>query len=268
MVTKAGYDYAALQAANTVTVTLTSGVLTTPACNLVAVTCPIDCGQAKAGVNVNMIANPAKDKSVPYIVSFDAGAEEDVIDGDAFPTLTPDDITTLVANFSEGMQSSRSLKNNAVALAATCTVTVSTGGTMPEGRDRSTKTFTANSIISDYSVSMTSAGVMTITPTLKTAADWAAQLTGSPVYTGLAATTAWGSTATFTYEGTATYTVTLTTNQHLTDLSYIPWSIGTPGAVGTTLGVDLGFLHAWGEAYQDSFILGGSGSNIVVYIGE
>ena len=241
MVTKAGYDYAALQAANTVG---------SPECNVVDVACAIGCGQVKTGVNVNMIANPAKDMTIPYIVSFAAGAETDVIDDDVFPTLTPADITTLVARFSEGMQVSRSLKNS-VILTATSAVTVTSGGvgatleaTLPAG----------TSIISDYTVTMTSAGIMTITPELLTAADFAA-LAG------------YGSTATFTYDGAATYTVTFAPGAHLTDSSLNMWTIGTPGAVDA-----LGFLHAWGEAYQDYFILGGipgtPSYDIAIEIGE
>ena len=104
MVTKAGYDYAALQAPNTVTVPLViddgyggyGGSSTTlyPECNLVDVYCAIGCGQVKAGVNVNMIANPAKDKTVPYIVSVAAGGESDIIRYDVFPDMELADVTS------------------------------------------------------------------------------------------------------------------------------------------------------------------------------
>jgi hypothetical protein len=247
MVTKAGYEYAALQAANTVG---------SPSCNIVPVSCAIGCGQAKAGINVNMIANPAKDKTIPYIVSAAAGTEADVIDGDIFPSLEQDAITTLVFNFSEGMQASRSLKGNAVTLAATAAVTVTSGGV---GATLEHVYPAGTTIISDYTVTMTSAGVMTITPTFRTAADWAT-LAG------------YGATATFTYESAATYTVTFATSPHLTDLSFVPWAVGDstdePGEIGTTAGVDLGYLHAFGEAYQDFFILGIGTSNISISVGE
>ena len=87
LVTKAGYEYAALQAANTV-----SGV----SCGRISLSCSPGCNQDLAGVDVNLIANPAKDKTVPYVVSVATGGEEDVINGDDFPSLTNADIDDFV----------------------------------------------------------------------------------------------------------------------------------------------------------------------------
>ncbi len=251
LVTKADYVYAALQASNTIG--------SPNSCNLVDVTCDIGCGQLKESVNVYMIKNAAKDKTVPYIARVDImkGAvvsEQDIIDGDVFPTMAPADITSLVATFSEGMQASRSLKGNAVNLTSefNLIVTVTTGGAEIPLADQN--------IIKSYTVTMTSAGVMTITPTLKATADWVA-----------AAGLAEGTLITFAYDGPGTFTATLTPNNaHLTDLSFNSWSIGNPGALDA-----YGFLHSFGEAYQDYFILGGTAPlpanasyNIAITVGE
>jgi hypothetical protein len=257
MVTKAGYDYAKFQAANTVTApsgTPATGKPGIAGCNLVEVSCTVGCAEALANVNVNLIANPAKDITVPYIVSVATGGETDVINGDVFTDLTPASITSLVATFSEGMASNRTLKGTAVSFTAIGTVVVTSAGPAPAA-GASTKTFVSNTLISDYTVTMTSAGVMTVTPTLKTAADWAAQLAPTS-NTGTAnPAVAWGSGATFKYTTDSTWTLTLTPSPQLTDLSFIPWYAASDkiGALGTHT-LDNGFLHAFGEGYQDVFI--------------
>ncbi len=248
MVTKAGYQYAALQATNTVSVPAS--------CGIVDVACSIGCGQVKAGVNVNMIANPAKDKTVPYIVSVAAGGETDVITGDVFPDIAQDGITRLVFTFSEGMQASRSLKGNALDLTVTGAVTVTSGGV---GATLETVYPVGTSLITDYTVTMTSAGIMIITPTFGTAADWAAMA-------------GYGSTATFTYESPAIYTVDFHAfgTPHLTDANLVPWSLGTPGDLIMPGEIDdAGYLHAFGEAYQDYFIFGGDDHAVMEFtVGE
>jgi hypothetical protein len=261
MVTKANYEYADLQG---------SCVGSPSSCNLIAVACPIGCGEAKAGVIVNMIKNPAKDKTVPFIVSFKAGTETDVITGDVFPDLAQNSITTLVAQFSENMQVSRSIKGNALDLTVTGTVTVTSAGPAPAA-GASTKTFADGDIIKDYTVTMTSAGVMTITPVFKTAADWAAQIGG--VHTGTALDVAWGSTATFAYVGAATYTVDFHAfgSPHLTDANFVMWTLGVEGHGLIMPGqVDYnGYLHAFEEAYQDYFIFGGDDHAVIeITVGE
>ncbi len=257
MVTKAGYDYAKFQAANTVTApsgTPATGKPGIASCNLVAVSCGVGCSEALANVDVNLIANPAKDITVPYIVSVATGGQTDVINGDVFTDLTPASITSLVATFSEGMASNRTLKGTAVSLTAIGTVVVTSAGPAPAA-GASTKTFASNTLISDYTVTMTSAGVMTVTPTLKTAADWAAQLAPTSNTGPANPAVAWGSGATFAYTTDSTWTLTLTPSPQLTDLSFIPWYAASDkiGALGTHT-LDNGFLHAFGEGYQDVFI--------------
>jgi len=261
MVSKAGYEYAALQASNTVG---------SASCNLVPVSCNVGCGQTLAGVNVNMIANPAKDKTIPYIVSVRGGGETDIIDGDEFTALENTDVTSLVFTFSEGMQASRTIKNNAVTLstAFTCRVTsAGTSTTNPVYEEAD-----VNLIDSDYTVTMTSAGVMTITtPYIDEAAIKAAVLLADPSSDIVGTANIAAAALTI---GSGSYTVNFVAynnagSAHLTDLSYNPWTIGilntTPADPGE---VDaLGYLHAFGEAYQDYFILGG-GHSLTFYVGE
>jgi hypothetical protein len=251
MVTKAGYEYADLQAPNTVGNTVHY--------NLVPVLSSVGCGQAIAGINVNMIANPAKDKTVPYIVSVAGGGETDIINLDEFTALVNTDVTSFVVTFSEGMQASRSLKANAVSLASAFTVTVTSSGTSTTTPVE--KSASINIIDAEYTVTMTSAGVMTITTPYITEAAMVALVntaTPSPV---IAAT---GATATI---GSGSYTINFVASAfpgiaHLTDLSFNPWYIGTPGVV------DHGFLHAFGEAYQDNFIFSPGGHSVSIDIGE
>lgn len=272
MVTKAGYDYAKFQEANTVTApsgTPATGKPGIASCNLVKVTCEVGCSEALANVDVNLIANPAKDITVPYIVSVDAGALTDVINGDSYPSATTASITNFVATFSESMVSDRTLKGNAVTLASAFTITATSTGPLPSGGTaktytRSTAGGTAipENIIASYTVTMTSAGVMTITPTLKAAADYLLETwwtnAGQTAEHGSVAQ-ALGTTPTFAISTVGTYTVHLIQSPHLTDLSFIEWSEGTPGALDGS-----GFLHAFGEAYQDVFILPSGSMTITI----
>ncbi len=260
-VTKAGWEYAALQAENTV------GSPNT--CNQVSVACSVGCGQVKTGIDVNLIANPAKDKTIPYILSVAAGGESDIIKNDRFVDLDNEDVTSLVFTFSEGMKASRTIKTNAVTLASSFTCTVTSAGTSATAPVYAEAD--VNIIDSDYTVTMTSAGVMTITtPYLDTTAIKALVNAADPGNITAGANLA---AATLSI-GSGSYTVTFNPynnlgSPHLTDLSLNPWTIGILNTNAADPGeVDAyGYLHAFGEAYQDYFIL--AGSNIFTfYVGD
>jgi hypothetical protein len=96
---------------------------------------------------------------------------------------------------------------------------------------------------------------MTVALTFKSKDDIKAAVTALPLY---------GPTATVNV-GAGSFDLEFFASPHLTDASFIPWSIGTPGEVDGN-----GFLHSFGEAYQDNFILGttfASFGKMTVYVG-
>jgi hypothetical protein len=253
LVTKAGYDYANLQSDIISQSEGDGGPFVTVSCGQISLTCSPGCNQDLAGVDVNMIANPAKDMTVPYIVSVAGGGETDIIDEDDFPSLTNTDFTSLVVTFSEAMATGRSLKN-AVDLSSDFSVTVSSsGGT------NLTRTISME-IIDSWTVTMTSSGVMTLAITYVADADIIdAVLATAPALP-------WDADAATLAIGDGEYELDISPSPHLTDASFIPWSIGTPGELDA-----LGFLHAFGEAYQDSFILDPTGSGageLIFYVND
>jgi hypothetical protein len=183
-----------------------------------------------------MIFNPAKDMTRPYIVSVAGGGETDIITDDYFSTLDYRDFTSFVVTFSEPMALGRTIKDNGFELDTDNSlfeVTVSTGG--------SSVGPTAVDIIDSYTVTMSSTGVMTVAVTYKSKDALKAAVTANPLY---------GPTATVSV-GEGGFDLEFFTSPHLTDASFIPWQIGTPGEIDSD-----GFLHSFGEAYQDDFILG------------
>ncbi len=234
MVTKAGFDYADLQGDSIDTV-YDGGVTPIVDCGRIFLDCNPGCNQDLAGVDVNMIANPAKDMTVPYILSIAGGGQTDIIDEDDFPSLTNTDFTSFVVTFSEAMATNRSIKGNAFDLDSGFDVTVTSGGTTTDVHTDAPDF----DVIADFTVAMSSSGVMTVTPTYKSDAEIIIEVT-EPDY---------GPTATVAI-GAGYFELEFFSSPHLTDASFILWSIGTPGEVDGD-----GFLHSFGEAYQDNFIL-------------
>ena len=260
-VTLAGYDYATSDGYAVGKYIYSSDPNSS---GVVEIDLPVPCNATLAGIEVDIFANPAKDITVPYIVSVATGGQTDVINGDAFtsnslPALTPSSITNIVFTFDEAMKADRTIIGNAVTLGSSFTVVVTSAGpaaTSPA--PPAPVTLTDEDIIESYTVTMTSSGIMTITPTLKTAANFASEV---PVDSG----GPWGSTATFVIGTTASPTGTFTVDfvhsaypgsAHLTDADLVPWFMDAAdiGEVDSH-----GFFHAAGELYQDDYILSPAG---------
>lgn len=218
LVNKAGYEYAS------------GGVkIGSPDdCGFVSITCPVMCADAVTGIVVALTANPARDRTVPYVVTMDAGDETDVICYDAFEDMAVEDIDSIVLTFSEAMKVTRTLKYNAVSLASSFdyTVTFTTGDPVTDSMD----------ILADYTVDMTSAGVLTITPELLAEADFYEITDVDPEDDTIEGVTFGG----------GYFTLTLYPSGHLTDASLVPW-LPSPFDMS-------GYLHSAGEAYQNNFI--------------
>ncbi|MGO9146012.1 MAG: hypothetical protein ACLQDF_06555 [Desulfomonilia bacterium] len=233
---------------------------------MVEIDVPVPCNATLAGIEVDLFANPAKDITVPYIVSVATGGQTDVINKDAFtsnslPALTPSSITNIVFTFDEAMKADRTIEGNAVTLTSSFTVVVTSAGPAAPAPHAppAPVTLTGEDIIESYTVTMTSSGIMTITPTLKTAANFASEVSaddGGP----------WGPNATFVIGTTASPTGTFTVDfvasaypgsAHLTDADLVPWFMDAAdiGEVDSN-----GFFHAEGEAYQDDYILKSDGT--------
>lgn len=204
-------------------------------CGWLAIECAVPCNSGLTGVVVGLTPDPLRDKTVPYIVQADAGAETDVISYDHFADLTPADIDEIVLTFSEAMKVSRSLKYNAVNLDADIYVIVTSGGTSTTTPVYSNETVS----LKDFSVSMTSAGVMTITPEYWTDAEIIEEYT------------TYGPTATVEFVG-AEYEVELYASAHLTDANLVPWYPYLEDLPATD---GQGYFHALGEMYQNYSIL-------------
>ncbi|HQM72940.1 MAG TPA: carboxypeptidase-like regulatory domain-containing protein, partial [Deltaproteobacteria bacterium] len=175
-------------------------------CGWLAIECAVPCNSGLSGVVVGLTPDPLRDMTVPYIVQADAGAETDVISDDHFADLTPADIDEIVFTFSEAMKVSRSLKYNAVNVYADITVLVTSNGA-------STTADTAEATVSlkDFSVSMTSAGVMTITPDYYSDEEI------------LDIDNPFGGTAEVVEFVRARYHVDINASAHLTDANLVPW---------------------------------------------
>ncbi|HPA76306.1 MAG TPA: carboxypeptidase-like regulatory domain-containing protein, partial [Deltaproteobacteria bacterium] len=175
-------------------------------CGWLAIECAVPCNSGLSGVVVGLTPDPLRDMTVPYIVQADAGAETDVISDDHFADLTPADIDEIVFTFSEAMKVSRSLKYNAVNVYADITVLVTSNGA-------STTAATAEATVSlkDFSVSMTSAGVMTITPDYYSDEEI------------LDIANPFGGTAEVVEFVRARYHVDINASAHLTDANLVPW---------------------------------------------
>lgn len=211
-------------------------------CGWIAIDCAVPCNSGLSGVVVGLTPNPLRDKTVPYIVRADAGAETDVISYDHFADLTPADIDEIVFTFSEAMKTSRSLKYNAVNFDADIYVIVTSGGTSTT----SPVTWSGDVDVKDFSVSMTSAGVMTVTPEYWTDAEIiSAYARTSP------GNLPFGPTATVEFVG-AYYEVSLYASAHLTDANLVPWY---PYLADLPTTDSQGYFHALGEMYQNYFIL-------------
>jgi hypothetical protein len=250
VVTKAGYDYVTLIVDGTPTVVGKKISGDNPnSCGIVSINCPVACSDTLSGIEVDLVANPAKDITVPYIVSVAAGGQTDIITGDSFETLTNADITSIVFTFDEAMKADRTL-TSAVNLTSSFTVVVTSAGPLPTGATAVTATRSGIEIINDFEIVMTSAGVMTITPAYDTTTQIIAAA-NAEAGLGFALTNA------TVVIGAGSYTVdflhsTYPGSGHLTDANLVPWYIGTPGLVDAH-----GFFHSTGEVYQDLFILGG-----------
>jgi hypothetical protein len=251
-VTLAGYDYATSDGyavGKYITGSNPNGS------GMVEIDVPVPCNATLAGIEVDLFANPAKDITVPYIVSVATGGQTDVINGDAFtsnslPALTPSSITNIVFTFDEAMKADRTIETNAVTLASSFSVLVTSSGITGAPHT----TLTTHNIIESYTVVMTSSGVMTITPTLETAAELG---TDAGYGTGATATAVIGTTAVPTGTFTVTFAhITFPGSAHLTDADLVPWFMD-PTSIGE---VDSnGFFHAAGELYQDDYILSAGG---------
>jgi len=204
-------------------------------CGWLAIECAVPCNSGLSGVVVGLTPDPLRDMTVPYIVQADAGAETDVISDDHFADLTPADIDEIVFTFSEAMKVSRSLKYNAVNVYADITVLVTSNGA-------STTAATAEATVSlkDFSVSMTSAGVMTITPDYYSDEEI------------LDIDNPFGGTAEVVEFVRARYHVDINASAHLTDANLVPWYPYLEDLPATD---DQGYFHALNEMYQNYFIL-------------
>ncbi len=252
LVTKAGYEYADLQA------DVVDGI----ECGRIYLDCVPGCSQDLAGIDVNLIANPAKDVTVPYIVSLASSGLPDLIDQDVMEDKIHTDVTSFVFTFSEAMQGDRTL-DNVVALSSSFTVLVTSGGTHTGAGLKPAPTSITTDIISDYEVTLTSCGV---NPGVLTVGDiaYVSSVTLAE-RANAAAVTTWDTAAATVAYGAGSYTINFLHsafpgNAHLTDCALNPWYIGTPGVE------DHGFLHAFGEAYQDNFIFTSPGHEVELFL--
>ena len=257
VVTKAGYQYAT-SGNEPVGLKISEFDSYAPnGCGFIAIDCPVPCSATLAGIEVDIFANPAKDITVPYITSVAAGGEMDIINGDAYSALTNTSITSIVFTFDETMKSDTTIKGNAITLTDQFVVTVTSGGT------GATKTVACSPVDilapspGDYTVAMTSAGVMTITPTYDTAANILAKAQATTQFIAKG----WPIAGTSAVITSGTYKVTFldTTypgSPHLVNTDLVPWFMAKTyiGKVDTN-----GFFHDEGEAIQDFEILTSSG---------
>ncbi|HON95082.1 MAG TPA: carboxypeptidase-like regulatory domain-containing protein [Deltaproteobacteria bacterium] len=215
-------------------------------CGWLAIECAVPCNSGLSGVVVGLTPDPLRDMTVPYIVQADAGAETDVISDDHFADLVPADIDEIVFTFSEAMKVSRSLKYNAVNVYADITVLVTSNGA-------STTAATAEATVSlkDFSVSMTSAGVMTITPDYYSDEEI------------LDIANPFGGTAEVVEFVRARYHVDINASAHLTDANLVPWYPYLEDLPATD---GQGYFHALNEMYQNYFIL--EDGDFIFSIGE
>jgi len=255
VVTKAGYQYATSGSEPVGLKIHEFGDYPPNGCGYILIDCPVPCSGTLAGIEVDIFANPAKDITVPYITSVAAGGQTDIINGDAFtttnlPALTPSSITNIVFTFDEAMKADRTIETNAVTLASSFSVLVTSSG----ASGAPSTTLNTYNIIDSYTVVMTSSGVMTITPTLKTAAEFG---TAAGYGTGASAIAVIGTVAVPTGTFTVTFAhIAFPGSAQLTDADLVPWFMA-PAYIGQ---VDSnGFFHAAGEAYQDDAILSNAG---------
>jgi len=216
-------------------------------CGWLAIECAVPCNSGLSGVVVGLTPDPLRDMTVPYIVQADAGAETDVISDDHFADLTPADIDEIVFTFSEAMKVSRSLKYNAVNVYADITVLVTSNGASTTA---ATKEATVS--LKDFSVSMTSAGVMTITPDYYSDEEI------------LDIANPFGGTAEVVEFVRARYHVDINASAHLTDANLVPWYPYLEDLPATD---GQGYFHALNEMYQNYFILYEDG-DFIFSIGE
>jgi len=199
MVTKAGYDYADFQP---------DKVSSSGDCGFIGISCPVGCNQALAAVDVNILYCPDKDVTLPYVARLDADDATDLWEDDEALDFQVDNF---VLTFSEAMRTTHNIKN-AVSVSGDFYLTVTSAGTNPT-RD-GVRSF---EMIDDYTVSMTSAGVMTVALSYSDVAPYAAQIRtdlGWGVDVALAIT-AWD----------GEYQLELDdANYFLTDTSMNPWS--------------------------------------------
>lgn len=190
------------------------------ACGMVCIACDVPCsieGADLAGVDVNILYNPDKDITIPYIAEIDATATDaansrlDLWEGDEALNFQAQGF---VVTFSEAMRTTHNIKA-AIDFSSDFIITVTSAGTNPTD-------VASQDIIKDYTVSMSSAGVMLIKPEYKDVADY----TGLRAAINVIVTPDWGpdvALAITAYDGS--YDIEFEDGSwFLTDASLVPWS--------------------------------------------
>lgn len=159
MVTKAGYDY--------VEYDWQSDAIDTDdeedyvSCGAVQIACAPACNQALAGQDVYIEYDPARDVTRPYITSIEADDSGELWEGDEALDFQ---VEEFVVTFSEAMRTTHNIKA-AIDVTSSFALTVTCNGA------NATDLAESYELIDDYTVSMTSAGVMTIAIDYLAAAD-------------------------------------------------------------------------------------------------
>jgi len=198
LVTKAGYDYVDNDWQSDM-------VYDDGDCGLVEVLCDPACNATLAGVDVYIEYDPARDVTRPYITSIVADDSGALWEGDEALDFQVEDF---VVTFSEAMRTTHNIKA-AVDVYSSFALTVTCNGA------NATDLAVNYDIIDDYTVDMTSAGVMTIALTYRPASD----------FDGDAAIAAWDPDAELAISAAdGSYTIDFATDSpFLTDTSLNPW---------------------------------------------
>lgn len=229
MVTKAGYEYAAYQPDKIDDWDNT--------CGWIELDCYVPCNSGIANVDVNLTYNPDKDVTRPFITQIDADANEDLWDGDED---LDESIEEFTVTFSEVMRTTHYIKA-AVALTSNFAVTVNSSG-------GDTTTTQALNIIDDYTVTMSSAGVMSIDVTYLADADIIEAVLGL-------AGVAWDAEEAEIEGFDGGYTITFANNGFLADAAQNAWD-----ATDDDDGADAGAPYNAPASLLQALILGGLGS--------